>query len=244
MYHRMWMPPANSNLVPPISSGTMVLGDYCLLWYSIAGRNGSSDQCCGQTYILHRDQAFTIAGATGTILIGIILSFIYYDKLPVDMTPVTISIVVVLTSLLSRFRTQELVLVPRDVVLRKMTDAVVILDNRNRVMDMNPAAEAFLGSKTSIAAGRPLTEYGLIGRNYPKRQLIFTGNLPREAVSMEAYFSGLNDGDKKVGSLLVIRDVTTYKEAEAKIAQQQQALLVLLERGGWRGSSMTVSDKS
>lgn len=230
MYRRMWMAPANGNLVLQYHPGPWfwVITVYCgIILLAVMAVQTSA---AVKHYILHRDQAFTIAGAAGTILIGIILSFIYYDKLSVDMTPVTISIVVVLTSLLSRFRAQEVVPVPRDVVLEKMTDAVVILDNCNRVMDMNPAAEAFLGSKTSVAAGRPLTEVWPDWPELPEE----TTNLHREFTRggriYEAYFSGLNEGDKKVGSLLVIRDVTTYKEAEAKIAQQQQALLVLLER--------------
>jgi PAS domain-containing protein len=95
--------------------------------------------------LLHREQGLAIAAATAAILIFIILCLItegalfhYYDP-----TPVVIGIAAVFAGLVFRFRAQEAVPVPRNAVLEKMTGAVLILDNRNRIMDLNPAAEAF-----------------------------------------------------------------------------------------------------
>ena len=230
MYRRMFMLPVNGNLVLRYHPGPWfwVINVYCCL--VLLAVLAVQTIAAAKHYLLHRKQALVIAGAAGTILSGIILTLLYADQLPVDMTPVTISIVVVLTCLISRFRAQEVVPVPRDVVLEKMNDAVVIMDSRNRVMDMNPAAEIFLGQKTSTVAGRSLVE---ILPDWPE-QPEETSNIQREFSRggriYEAYLSGLNEGEKKVGSLLVIRDVTAYKEAEAKIAQQKQALLVLVER--------------
>ena len=180
--------------------------------------------------ILHPKQALGVALATGSVLIQIILIVSRPSWFSVDITPVAISVAVAYTSLGFRFRRQEVVPVPRKAVLEKMSNAVIVLDNRNRVMDMNPAAEVFFGVRIGAVAGRPLTE---VLREWPElwadtttmiREFSYAGH------TYEAYYSSLLEGYKNVGRLLVIRNVTSYKEAEAKLAQQKQALLVLEER--------------
>jgi len=185
--------------------------------------------------LLHRKQGLTIAAATAAILIFIALCLItegslfgYYDP-----TPVAIGIAVVFPSLVFRFRTQEAVPVPRNVVLEKMTSVVLILDTRNRIMDLNPAAEVFFGLKAAKAAG---CAFGEILHGWPelaaasRDKSVSHWEFSRDGRHYETYFSDLNDGRKAAGRLVVIQDVTDNKAVEAQLIQQQQALLVLQER--------------
>lgn len=185
--------------------------------------------------LLHWKQGLAIGAATAAILIFIALCLItegslfhYYDP-----TPVAIGIAAVFPSLVFRFRAQEAVPVPRNAVLEKMTSAVLILDDLNRIMDLNPAAEAFFGLKAAKAAGCVFEE---ILRGWPelaaasRDKSISHWEFSRDGLYYETYFSDLNDGRKVAGRLVVIQDVTANKAVEAQLIQQQQALLVLRER--------------
>lgn len=180
--------------------------------------------------LLHPKRAIGVALATGSVLAVIILIVSKPFFFSVDITPVAISIALAYTVAGFRFRRQETVPVSRNAVMEKVAHAVIILDNHDRIMDMNPAAEAFLGVKIGSVAGCNLRE---ALRVYPElagdtttlhREFSHAGRI------YEAYFSDLHEGYQRVGRLLVIRDVTPYKKVEAKIIHQQQALLVLKER--------------
>jgi len=185
--------------------------------------------------VLHRKQGLTIAGATIAIVIFIVVAlltegswFHYYD-----LTPVAIGIAGVFTCLVFRFRAQEAVPVPRNAVMQKMTSAVLVLDERSRIMDMNPAAEAFFEIKADMAAGRSFEE---ILRDWPELSVAGRDRssalceFSRNKQFYKAHFSELNDGRKALGRLLLIQDVTADKTAEAKLAAQERALTVLRER--------------
>lgn len=185
--------------------------------------------------LLHRRQGLAIAAATAAVLLFIFFSilaqgllFDYYD-----FTPVVIGLAAVLAGVVFRFRAQEAVPVPRNTVMEKMTSAVVILDNSNRIMDLNPAAEAFFGLKAAKAAGRIFDE-ALPG--WPelacasRDKSVSHCEFSRDGRHYEAYLSGLNDGRKAAGYIVVIQDVTANKAVEAQLIHHQQALLVLQER--------------
>ncbi len=184
--------------------------------------------------LLYRKHGLFVAGATTAVLLAIVLFFTMPElRYPHDLTPVTVSIAVVSSSLVSRFRDQEAVPVPRNMVLEKMTNAALILDNHNRIMDLNPAAEAFFGLKIAKAAG---CVFGEALSGWP--ELVAAGQgksdsrreFSRNGRHYEAVFSGLRDGYKTAGRLVVVQDVTAVKKATAQLVEQQQALLVLQER--------------
>lgn len=179
--------------------------------------------------LLHPKQAFGVALATGGVLVVIILIVSKTLFFP-DITPVAISLAIAYTIMNSRFRRQEAVPVPRNAVLEKMANAVIILDNRNRIMDLNPAAEAFLGVRIGDVAGDNLREVLRVCPELAEDTTTMHREFSHGDRTYEAYFSDLHEGYRRVGRLLIIRDVTSYKEVEAKMAHQHQALLVLKER--------------
>lgn len=183
--------------------------------------------------VLHRKQGLIIAGATLAVFVTIAFCYIKQDFFPYDIIPVSISMAATVASLLSRFQSQEKVPVPRNAVLEKMIDAVFILDIRNRIMDLNPAAEKLFGLKSAEVAGCVFGEVlndwtelvaAVEDKSEGSREISRTGRY------YEAHFSDLNDEQKIVSRLVVIQDVTTAKMAEEQLVEQQQALLVLQER--------------
>lgn len=184
--------------------------------------------------LLHRKQGLAIAAATAAVLIFILMSILTQGALfgYYDLTPVAIGIAAVFAGLAFRSQAQEAVPVPRNAVMEKMTNAVLILDDRGRIMDLNPAAEALFGLKAGKAAGR-VFEDALPG--WPEltmagRECIGHCEFSRDGRHYEAYLSELNDGRKTAGYIVVIQDVTSHKAMEAQLNQHRQALLVLQER--------------
>ncbi len=184
--------------------------------------------------LLHRRHALMIAGFTGGVLLLILLSLLRPGLVyPYDPTPVVVSMASVLSGLFTRFQSQEPVPVPRNAVLEKMANAVIILDNHNRIMDLNPAAEAFFSFRSAEVAGCVFSEViqdwpELVNavQDQPEGSREFT----RNGRYYEVHFSVLQDRQKPVGWLVVIEDVTTAKSVEKELLEQKQALLVLKER--------------
>lgn len=185
--------------------------------------------------LLYRKQGLTIAAATAAVLLFIIISITAQSLLikSYDLTPVVIGIAAISTALVFRFRAQEAVPVPRGIVMEKMSSAVLILDNRNRIMDINPAAEAFFGIKAAKVAGRAMEE---VLEDWPeltaasRDKSVGHYEFVRDNRYYDVYFSGLNDNRKAAGYIVIVQDITKNKAVEAQIIQQQRALLVLEER--------------
>lgn len=233
IYRQMWMELSGRYPVLQFNCGPWywVITVYCglLLMVVIAVQI----KAAMNRELLRPEQGRLIAAATTGILIFITWSLIDQGSLIYDLTPVAIAIAAIFASLVFRFRAQETVPVPRNSVMEKMTGAVIILDNRNRIMDLNPAAEAFFGLKAAKVAGCVFEE---ILRGWPELAAVSRDRsvsyreFSRDGRHYETYFSGLNDGRKAAGRLVVIQDVTAQKAAEEQLIQQQQALLVLRER--------------
>jgi PAS domain S-box-containing protein len=184
--------------------------------------------------LLHREQGLVIAAATAIVLMFIIVTVSGQDVMFAnDLTPVVIGIAATVSGLAFRFRPQEAVPVPRNAVMEKMTNAVLILDHRHRIMDMNPAAEAFFGLKAAKTVGQTVAQVlsdwpELVAASRDKS--ISNCEISREGRHYEAYISVLREGRQAAGFIVVVQDVTDQKAVEAELSQQQQALLVLQER--------------
>ena len=234
MYRQWWLNTSSSYPLLEFLSGPWywVITAYCgvLLLVVIAFQI----KAVLKRELLHRRHALMIAGFTGGVLLLILLSLLRPGLVyPYDPTPVVVSMASVLSGLFTRFQSQEPVPVPRNAVLEKMANAVIILDNHNRIMDLNPAAEAFFSFRSAEVAGCVFSEViqdwpELVNavQDQPEGSREFT----RNGRYYEVHFSVLQDRQKPVGWLVVIEDVTTAKSVEKELLEQKQALLVLRER--------------
>ncbi len=155
-----------------------------------------------------------------------------------DVTPVCVGIAGLIGFWgLFRFRLFDLVPVARSTVVERMNSAVIVLDARDIILDLNPSAERIIGLAASQAIGHPLEEVlhdwpDLVAasrdENLTHRELTWGSEDPRY---YHAYFSILRDaGGSPVGRLIVAHDISERKRAQARLIKQQQALLVLEER--------------
>jgi PAS domain S-box-containing protein len=133
---------------------------------------------------------------------------------------------------LFRFRLLDVSPVARDAVIEGMDDAVISVDLRGRVVDLNPAARRVLGRPSSEVVGETLS------RVAPDlRALIEDHGAPEEAHtevdlgeeperrSYDLTLSPLRDrGGRSRGSLLVLHDVTERKRTEQELIRQKAEL--------------------
>src|SRR5215203_587515 len=119
-----------------------------------------------QPHNLYRLQYWTlIAGFS----IPLILSFFSLANIKIapqrDLTPFSFAIGnLIVTWGLFRYRLFNIVPIAREHIVENMLDPVVVLDVRNRVVDMNPAARTALRKQNSEVIGRSSTE---VFENWP-----------------------------------------------------------------------------
>ena len=139
-----------------------------------------------------------------------------------DLTPFVFALSAVATSYgVLRFQLIDIVPIARDVVLENMTDALLVLDTENRVVDINPAASDLFDRPARAAMGLPVGD--VVGpqpdlspetfeKDYARAEMeIGTGASGR---ILTADISLLRDGaGEPAGRLMVCRDITARKKA-------------------------------
>jgi PAS domain S-box-containing protein len=138
------------------------------------------------------------------------------------------------------FHIFDLVPAARIAALEQMRDGMVVFDPQWRVAAINRAARYILGANAASARGKSPAEI-LPGLGSLSAQLAgaaappqpFEVSLETEAGvrSYEIDVSSLRDfRGLLMGHLLLLRDVTEHKRAEAQIIEQQRSLAMLRER--------------
>ncbi|GIW05477.1 MAG: hypothetical protein KatS3mg060_0282 [Dehalococcoidia bacterium] len=134
----------------------------------------------------------------------------------------------------------DLTPIARAAIFTSMSDGVVVLDQARRIVDLNPAAERILGRSlrdvlgvagSSVLTTNVLNTIRPEGRKITRHDLTLgDGNERRD---YEMRFSPLLDaGERHVGWLIVLRDVTDRKALERQLRYQafHDALTGLVNR--------------
>lgn len=177
---------------------------------------------------------------SGTLLIGMLAPWVanalnLLGRGPIsglDLTPFVFPVTAgVLAVGIWRLRLLDLVPIARDTVTERMQDAVIVLDSKYRVLDLNAAAERILGAGASKAVGQKIARLAFSEKALlePRRANAF---LDRYREQGEAYeevrvgrgpdlrtyslsISSLREGDSRQGEhLMTLHDVTERKIVE------------------------------
>lgn len=149
-----------------------------------------------------------------------------------DLTPFAITIAVLSIALgIVRFQFLALVPIARHSVIEGMSEGVIVLDDQNRLVDINPAALQSLGRPAEAVMGQPITqvlaEQPLILERY--RGVFNTmDELLIEHDSERRFFdvriSPLYDRRRRVrGRLIVWRDISERKRMEEDLLRSKEA---------------------
>lgn len=134
-----------------------------------------------------------------------------------------------------RWRVYGIVPLAQDTVLRTMIDGLVVVDEQNYVVELNPAAESMLGR----AGANPGISFDELCRPWPELSTVQSGET---AIELERVSGGNlrsyqvmatplhSDSGHLLGRVVVIKDITQQKEQQARIVRQEKILSILEER--------------
>jgi signal transduction histidine kinase/CheY-like chemotaxis protein/PAS domain-containing protein/HPt (histidine-containing phosphotransfer) domain-containing protein len=162
-----------------------------------------------------------------------------------DLTPLAFSLSALLLGwCLFRFRLLDIVPVAHDTIIAGMSDGMIVLDARNRVVDLNPAASHLIGWDIAAAFGKPVEQVlagfpALVeccrGEAEARLEITFSPSQPPAGLEVdhrpaeapfeqagaaqrhyEAQVLPQSDARGKItGRLLTLRDITPRRQAEA-----------------------------
>jgi len=180
-------------------------------------------------------------GQTIGLLIGMLApwagnALYIYDLSPfpnLDLTPFAFTLTGEAFALsLFRFRLLDIVPVAHDAIIKSMSDMVIVLDMKNRIVDINPVAKRAISSATPKIIGEPAEK---ILSNWPDLVEQY-----RKATETRSEIS-LQQGETKLhfdlrisplkdrqghlhGRLIVLHDITERKQAEEKLQKAHDEL--------------------
>jgi PAS domain S-box-containing protein len=154
----------------------------------------------------------------------------------IDLLPLGFAISgLILTYDLFRFRPLEVVPIARDGVVESMNEGWMVLDLRNRIVDVNPAAEALLGLPREKLFGQPAENFL---KNWPNlshatalRELEIKGsiNLRGEWRYLNVRISPIaNSAGARMGEVILWRDITERRKSDDARQRARDEMFVLL----------------
>lgn len=163
------------------------------------------------------------------------VSGISHSTFPIEMLAVAV-LFLVYAIVLFGFHILNPVPLAHQMAFKQMHTGMLVLDSRRRVVSLNPSAERILKLLAGSAIGRSIWE---LLPDYSDESLVDAAGTEIElsfgteqgvryytlTISLFKDWWGLDSG-----GLLLLRDVTEQKQAQAKLIAQKQALATLQER--------------
>ncbi len=174
---------------------------------------------------LHRRPAALCLGGQLAVRVAYLLDASRANPLPIDPVPISIVFVTVSYALaVFHFRLLELIPIARGTMVEQMREGMLVLDTRERIVDLNHAAEQIVGIPAARARGGSLAEV------FPACRTTET-EISVGSRHYALHLSSLKDWrGSPLGSLILLHDVTEQKRAQEQLLEQQRALATLQER--------------
>ncbi len=159
-----------------------------------------------------------------------------FDLFPgLDITPVSFLITgIILAVGVIQFGLFDLAPFARHLLIENMDDGILVLDAKDRIVDLNPMAESIIAASAGDVLGRPISEVLASWGSFMQR--IKETNQPQiEILSREnpARYYDLhikplvNRNKEPGGRLFAFRDVTRYRQTEDQLARQNEELKII-----------------
>lgn len=192
----------------------------------------------GHKSLLYREQIKMILIGTLFIVLPNLLYILGLSPIDnFDVTPVFIAVAgCIIAWGLFRYRLFDVTPVAREMIIDSISGAVVVLDEQQRVLELNPAAESLMDLEAARVLGKRAEEVAVL--------LQETLDILREKDDLNGYLELVKDShyyqvnyssliDQKgqlMGKLLIIYNITEVRETQQRLMEQQRDLAVFAER--------------
>ncbi|MFH1981431.1 MAG: histidine kinase N-terminal 7TM domain-containing protein [Pseudomonadota bacterium] len=178
---------------------------------------------------IQRAQALVIFAGVSSVWLSNAVYITGYSPVPtMDISPIAFSLVAgAMAWGFFRHNLLDILPIARDEVFRALEDAVLVFDNKNRVIDVNPVAASILDIDVPADAAVGTSEMVL---KYPVLQRIADG-MRQSVVPIkvdghkhiyDVRVSPLSDrAGHPLGRVMVMRDITEHKRAEDAILESE-----------------------
>lgn len=193
-----------------------------------------------KSFALYRQQSvWLVAGAIIPLIGNVIYVFRLIPGLVQDYTSVTFAIAAVAFIIgMSRHQLFDLQPVARDAVIDSMSDAMFALDNRDRIVDLNPAAVAMIGLEADAILGQPAAQAFAPWHDMVEQfkdtfevQTDIVADYRQQQRHYDLRILPLRDhAEQVIGRLLVVRDITDRKTTEVQLRERTAELEALNEQ--------------
>lgn len=188
-----------------------------------------------RTRVIYRSRVTTILIGLLMPIIGAALvmsrtaHFFYLEVMPLSFV---LSNVIVGWGLF-RYRLLDVLPIAQTTIISNLRDAVLVLDLRNRLLDFNPAAQAFVPVDLKQVLGQPATDifgdWAALVNEYTDFsqdvQFEITGRNSENLRYFEVRLSPVVDvREKAVGRLITVRDITVRKQVDAELRAYRETL--------------------
>lgn len=183
----------------------------------------------------YKQQIIILLIASFLPLIGNLIYIFHINPIPgFDWTPFTFLFTGILITIgISQYRMFDLVPFARNKLIDIIPDAILIIDNSNRIADLNPAMRKLIASNEKEMIGRTVEKI------FPIRELLtgeirkndkYHNEVIREIKGIKRFYdlqsTTLFDQNKhQTGRLIVMKDITHHIETEEKIKETNVRLL-------------------
>jgi len=195
---------------------------------------GSLIQALIRSASLYRGQASALLIAVLAPWVGNALTIFGLNPFPhLDLTPFAFTVTgLAMAWSLFRFRLLDIVPVAREAVIESMSDAVIVLDEQNRIVDLNPAAQLLADRTASEAVGQAFT--GVFSA-WPELVECCRDVTETNAEVIQGAGEALRYFDLRIsplyrrnghlsvtGRLIVLNDTTGHKQAERALRESEE----------------------
>jgi len=176
---------------------------------------------------LYRDQSIALLIGAVIALLGNLVHLFGFSLLAgLDVTPIAFALSGVAIAFgLFKLRLLDIVPVAHDAVIACMSEGVIVLDNQDRTVDINPAAQRMLGLAASQVIGQSAAEIfdhwldladpRQSAQEIQEEVVLETGEAKR---TFDLHISPLSDRRRqRIGRLIILRDVTERRRAEDEL---------------------------
>ncbi len=184
----------------------------------------------------YRTQSFLLLIGTGMIAVVNLAYIMGIHFIQYDISPLVFSLSGAIIALgIFRFQLFNLVPIARNKVIEAMQNIVIVIDDVDIVVDLNPAAvELFTRNKSQNLVGKPLYQLSeeiaaIVNRKDRLIQQEFQSGC--SGLRYEILMSRImNNKGVLMGNVIVMNDITELRQAQEELNSEQRELAVMTER--------------